>query len=296
MRLDSAIAYQRVGDIRQKLGRISEAEGAYQRGLDVLKQLSAEAPNDPEYQHERAALENNFGGMLVGLGRSAEAEELIRDSLAAKLLLADRFPDSQEYRLDTIRGLNSLAGVFQATSRLPDAEKYMRQALALQEQVVGQNPEGSKPPDARSNALVQLIDLHNNLAVVLRELGRHDEAERCLRRAIQIHEGAGAVHSATTRFRTVHARSLNGLAVLSATGRPAEAESLLRQAIDLHKSLAADAPDVVEHRIQLAFELHNLANFLVETGRAGQAAAFLDQAIMLWEAARARRPRGAGVP
>ena len=59
---------QRVARMRQLLGELKEAEGAYQDALVLQKQLVADFPAQADYRQELAVILSNFGNLLANTG------------------------------------------------------------------------------------------------------------------------------------------------------------------------------------------------------------------------------------
>tara|TARA_R110002072_G_scaffold303036_1_gene491661 strand:+ start:7140 stop:10337 length:3198 start_codon:yes stop_codon:yes gene_type:complete len=60
LRLQSASARKRVGDIQQRLGRFSEAEATYRQSLEAFETLSSQKPNDSQLIITRARIHNEI--------------------------------------------------------------------------------------------------------------------------------------------------------------------------------------------------------------------------------------------
>jgi tetratricopeptide (TPR) repeat protein len=135
---------------------------------------------DPEFWHARA----NLGYLLSTLGRYEEATELLEETAR-----------NWSYSLLYIR----LSRIYEATGRLDDA-------IAAAEKAARMEP-----------ARVRHFD---NLASILINAGRFEEAEIALRRAIAGQGGLGTPLRAYVRLSIL----------LAKTGRQAEAEEVMRQA------------------------------------------------------------------
>ncbi len=108
----------------------------------------------------------------------------------------------------------------------------------------------------------------NNLASVLRDMGRLSEAEVHIRQALEIDKiSLGEGHPA-------YATRLNNLgSVLRDTGRLVEAEALFREALEIDRaSLGAEHPTI-------ATRLNNLGSILRDTGRLKEAEALFSEAL-----------------
>ena len=119
-----------------------------------------------------------------------------------------------------------------------------------------------------------VVTAFNNLAVVLRALGRATEAEPLLRRALALRERTPGPMQSDLGI------ALNNLAaLLYGLGRPVEAEPLLRRALAAFEAaLGPDHPHV-------ALSLDNLAVVLRDLGRTAEAEPLLRRALTLRERA-----------
>ena len=108
----------------------------------------------------------------------------------------------------------------------------------------------------------------NNLAMLLKDTNRSEEAETLMRRALEIDEAAfGEQHPAT-------ATSLNNLAnLLHATNRLEEAEPLMRRALEIDESTFG------EKHPATATGLNNLAMLLKDSNRIEEAEPLMRRAI-----------------
>jgi serine/threonine-protein kinase len=112
----------------------------------------------------------------------------------------------------------------------------------------------------------------NSQAMVLKDMGRYEEAKAWHERALSIREQAlGPDHPDV-------AMSLNDLAVvLRQMGRYEEAKALYERALSIwEKALGPDHPHV-------AMLLNNLANMLDDMGRYEEAKALYERALSIWE-------------
>jgi tetratricopeptide (TPR) repeat protein len=172
------------------------------------------------------------------------AWDILRPHVAELLALAE---ERSLIESPSVRRLMTLLGMYLIPKGLyAEAEPLMRKVLAADEAVVGPGH-----PDIAS-------DLHN-LALLLRETGRAQEAETLMRRCLEI---ARASRETTANLTRV----LNGLAlVLMEQRKWVEAEKLLQEALALDRE--ADGEDAAS----IGRDLHNLALLRIATGRSREA-------------------------
>jgi tetratricopeptide (TPR) repeat protein len=113
-----------------------------------------------------------------------------------------------------------------------------------------------------------LATTQNNVGVLLRDLGRMQEAEAAFGEAVALQEQLAAGFPNRPEFRQDLAKTHNNLGNLfNATGRPKPAEAAYGAALALYQQLAADFPAQPEFRQELATGHNNLGVLLRDTGR-----------------------------
>jgi tetratricopeptide (TPR) repeat protein len=87
LRLQSASARKRVGDIQQRLGRFEEAEETYRQSLDAFETLSAQKPDDLQLVIAQARIHNEIaiaasrrGAMRGAVEQHSRAKDLLEES------------------------------------------------------------------------------------------------------------------------------------------------------------------------------------------------------------------------
>ncbi len=160
---------------------------------------------------------------------------------------------------ERIRQRLRIATVLNELARWKESEDQLRPALA--EATALANPK-----------LVALAS--NNLAMLLHDTSRIEEAEPLMRRALKIDEAAfGSQHPTV-------AIDLNNLAMLlNDTNRIEEAEPLMWRALEIHEAAFGD-----QHP-EVASRLSNLAMLLCDTNRIEEAEPLMRRALDIDEAA-----------
>jgi tetratricopeptide (TPR) repeat protein len=159
-------ALTNLGRVYEAQGQYGEAEGFYQRALDIdEKALGA--------SHSNVAVDlNDLANVFKEQGKYGEAEGLYRRALAIKeKALGSDHPDVSI-------ALNNLAGAFKDQGKYGEAEGLYQRALAIREKALG-----ASHPDVAKTL--------NNLAIVYKEQGKYGEAEGLLQRALAISGAEG---------------------------------------------------------------------------------------------------------
>jgi tetratricopeptide (TPR) repeat protein len=109
---------------------------------------------------------------------------------------------------------------------------------------------------------------YNNLAMLLNDTGKKEEAEEAYRAALAIRQKLVAEFPKRSEFRPGLAMSYNNLgSLLRGTNRLEEAESFYREALAIRKKLAAEFPNRPQYRDDLIQSYLNLGNALRSRGR-----------------------------
>jgi serine/threonine protein kinase len=307
IRREAALAYRRVGRIQFFLGQHAEAEKAYRTGIEILEELARASPRDPVLRVELWTIHLQFSDPLHVLGKGEEALTSIRRAVEIAEKLVEDFPDVCAHRDRLVDARNYLASalisrqpdeaekilrrnlaggagghnpeanyrvlgdLFLATRRFPEAEEAYRQALKCVEK------RGAQGTSARRALALHVRTLARALAIQ-----RPEEAEKYLRRAIQLDEKLAADFPASPHYRQDLANEhIDRAEVLKQLGRTDEAEKAYRRAVDLYEKLATDFPTIPMF-LQVAFDRRlGLGQLLVEAGRPQEAQQVYGEAAAL---------------
>ena len=218
-----AIALNSLGTLRQYQARFPESEALFRESLHILEELYGE-------QHQSVALGlNDLGTLLHYWGdptRIDEALELSERQLAIDIALLG--PDS----LQAARDYNSLGASYQARGKEGDLERafaYLQKALAIrQTKLVADHP--------------RTATVMSNLANMLHDLGRLDEADQMFTQALT------SLRKSLGNDNTRVADVLFGYGHLQLdAGEPLAAENSFSESIDIYRdALGTEHPYVAE--------------------------------------------------
>jgi serine/threonine protein kinase len=276
-RSETARAFQRVGDIRQKLHDFKGAESAYDAALPLMKSLASEFPKEAIYRDDVAKVENNLGVMLLAVGRTDDALACLRRSLEAKETLARDFPDEPKYLNEAAGSLSNLAVIVFRRGQVVEAEKLFRKAVDVREKHLAAMPSGTKEQASALDALAQTL---GNLALCFNMTGRARDAEEPARRSIG--HARRVVNDAPSlpAPRVSLARCLNTLGiVLAGIGRESDAIEAIEESVSVWDQLATDSPTVPDFRAELGAALGNLGRSLNGSKRPREAVRHYERAI-----------------
>jgi serine/threonine protein kinase len=262
IRLQTAMAYRRAGDIQYLLGQHTRARGSFDQAIGILEALTAELPDNVEVQQELA--NSHFGrGLLLGdIGPLSAAEEAHGQALGIREKLAALEPNQPDHQHHLARSHNALANLRQRTGRIPQGETAYRRAAAIAERLAGEFPTRV----AYSKNLAAYL---MNIAGFLAKSDKLREAEQFSRKAVATAEQVVKDHPETRDnqfLAAVTQRQLGDL--LMQTGRFDSAEETYRKhALPRLAKLVDDFPSRPDYRQEFARIQGNLGILLWRMNR-----------------------------
>lgn len=241
----TAQALSALAAVRLDLG---DSDGAIQLRRDVL---AMRRRTQGSMHADVADASYLLGSLLVDRERYAEAAPLFEEALKIY---------KQLYGVQSVRyakGLNAQARLLYSQGETERAADAYRQAADIYRQ---------------AGDIGNLEDAINHYGLALCRLGHFDEAERNLRKSLDLARNNPAVISRKIGIRSV---SLGGC--LTEAGRLAEAEPLLRD------GLASVTQDVGPQHAWTAFAQGRLADLLKEKGRIEEAMPLIENAVEMFE-------------
>ncbi len=288
VRLEHGRAFQRMGDIHKKLGRLEEANDAYRRALAILDPLQKTRPADGEVRRAVALTQTRLGDLLVRRGQNDQAEPLYRDALRIEETQEAANP-APEDRWLRARTLKSQADLLRRKGDFTGARPIYVQAIAELEKGMAAAPKQSE----LRNDLALTEDA---LGLLLMELGDTKLAEDAFGRALKLLEPLIAEFPTIPRFRETLAKAANSLGMIEqADGRWTDSEAHYRRELTEAERLSQDFPDRPEFRRELARACSNLGGLLAEQSRGSEAEPVLRRGITLNADLTSRQPADAQV-
>ena len=287
VKLEHGRAFQQMGDIERKLGRLSESELSYRKALAMIEPLSGAGRSGAARQANEALARTRtlLASLLVRRGADkGEAEPLYRAALDAQQALADADDATALDHLRLAQTLKSQADLMRLNGQFKPAKIGYDRTIAVLEKSHAAEPGHS--------------EIRNDLALAFdfrgwihRELGDLDQAEQDYRHAVELLGALVADFPTAPRFREALAKACNSLGLIEEnTGRLADAETHLMRELPLVERLAQDFPNRPEHQRELARTLMNLGNVLSDQARTAAAEPFLRRSIEVNTAISARHP------
>lgn len=130
MRLESAIAHRRMGEVLQKLERPGDAESAYREAVALFEELHSAFPEVPDYGLNLIVNSCLLARLLAeDPKRVADAERTYQQGLVLGCEMARRFADIPDVLLAKASVATGLGELYRRGRRFADAEKHHGQAL-----------------------------------------------------------------------------------------------------------------------------------------------------------------------
>jgi tetratricopeptide (TPR) repeat protein len=171
-----ARAQHGLGVLLRKLNRFREAESWLCDAVRIREQLTAASPNDRALLQSLSDSRYHLGALLARLASpDARERKLYNQAIKDQEALLALDPGAPENRLKLARYLNNLA-ILEARTDPAKAEQTLRRVL---DQFAGLDFVKASLPGARWQA----ARASNNLATLLADKGRVQEAEKLLKQA-----------------------------------------------------------------------------------------------------------------
>jgi tetratricopeptide (TPR) repeat protein/tRNA A-37 threonylcarbamoyl transferase component Bud32 len=277
LRKETAQANRRLADISRLLGENASAKEAYDKAIDLLSRLLADAPGDASYRQELAASYSMLGEVLRGQGRVDEAAASYQKALTLGRQLLTDFPSQPEYRRELARTNYNLGILDRETQKPADAVAAFGEAITALKQLSAEHPN---VPEYHQD----LARAYLNLGPALRATGQPKEAEEDYHRAVDILTELIKKDPLTPAYRQELAVTYNNLGfLLEKAKRYPEAEAAHKQALDLLDKLSVQFPSVPVYRKELANTRNNLAIIMARSKNWQAAEEDWRQALAIFE-------------
>ncbi len=267
LRLDTARALRRIGDLNHWTGAVDDAAAAYQRAADYYDQLAANS-DDPDLAVEQASIERCLGAIDFDCGRGMAGVrhfESARSTLAAEV----RDRPSDRNRRELVCVLNTIAAAMSRPTLAPQqagafhpmlaggyvqAAAACRQALLAAETLVAAHP--GSPPD-----LLLLARCHRLNAQVLALAPGRNRSAGAIERSMQVLTRLSEASSDHAGYRYELAEAT---CLLGAVGEddPAVGLRRCRDGVQMARDLVTANPAVPIYQDLLGRCLRRLADTL----------------------------------
>lgn len=273
---DLADALNNLGNVYQAKHAQAEAKACYEEAVERYQRLSSESGQNGTFLSRQGTAWNNLGTVLRLLGDFAAAQKAMEKALEIR----GNLPGAEKSLATT---LNNLGNLFCDTGLHSEAESHYRNALNLQLQ---HGCSDGNLEDREDLAMTQ-----NNLAAVLHDLMKLDEAEILYRQALIGYEALAAQFpEGEEAWLPRRASGLQNLGfLLKDLQRLDEAETTLKKARAIQELLVEQMPGVFE--LDLAQTLTNLGNLKREKPELEEAEKDLQKALELYQTSSGANPK-----
>ncbi|MHC4817186.1 MAG: tetratricopeptide repeat protein, partial [Planctomycetota bacterium] len=320
LKLETGNALSRLAVLLVRLGETESAEQGFRDAIDLLDR----AGDSPAARSALAGTYQRLASLLWSSGRKQEAAPWVRRALPVFEELAREFPDRPRY-------LYGQALMWRTLWASGDGDAALRRALDLTERLVALDPSfGPRSLLAVVYSDLALARMHYdraesidltrksedvcrgllkddpnrtetrrllgvalaNLAEFFHEAGRHDEAERSYREAIEVEARLVEDFPSLVHRRDQLAQDWAGLgALLAYTGRAPQAEEAWRTALEIQRPLIEQS---AAHGIRRGLGLTVLiaGDWLAENGSPAEAETHYREALEFLGTTEDHRARG----
>lgn len=242
--------------------------------IEQFERFAAVTSEDAESRFIRSEGLARVGTMRHRLGEVKEAESSLNEALAIRKALAAEFPTNAKF----IQGLalvnNNLANLMFDTGRKKESEgMYLAASKSL---------EGLVDEKGGGEIGQQLASVYNNLAVLMRELGRPNDVAEYWNRSIPLSKRL------VERFpnRQNLARDLAGSYSSLAkhyidAGKIDQADAAQLEALNIQTRLIASSPKNPQYRLELAMSHSTVGDTNLDVDRFKEAEASYDRGLVL---------------
>lgn len=249
--------------VRQR--EMQEALTSFQAYLDRARELSAEFPDDPEWQLETSYALSNLGTIYETQSDLERASRAFTEALAIRRRLVAIDPGNTVWRRDLAVAHNKLGVVLDGLGRPREALEHFRADVETTREL-----SRLAPTDA---ALLERLAVgHSYLGFELAAMGRPEEALAEYRTAHELFGDLTERDERNGQWRRALAVVRRHQAKLMARlGQRPAALALLAGAVEDLSGLVRDTPTDAGWRQDLAFLHVTFAQLLVDDGRLGEA-------------------------
>jgi serine/threonine protein kinase/Flp pilus assembly protein TadD len=302
VRLETANAYRRVGEIYDRLGwshrgaevfnrrqenndeirlfdetgETSKTVDAFQRALALLEPLATEFPSEPRFREGLARALEGYASALLNVGRRSEAVRAQRRAVQLWVELVDQSPGVPTCQQELARSYNKLGIALFESGQSKSSAEACRKARQLFEALPANI---ANLPVCRSELCSSVLNLYFALA----RLDRRQEAEKTIYQAVALHEKLVSDFPYEPSYQYDLGMAHYRLGCCIADTRPAEAEVALRKAMSIGEQVMIHSPSVATYRGLPQEATQTLAFLVRRQGRLQEGVELLQRAMGILE-------------
>ena len=266
-----------LGAVLENTRRLDKAVQFYRRAIAQREKLKDAFPAQRDYRQELADSYHRLGAVFSAGDQIKEAETAFAQAMSIQKQLVAEEPKDSKSRFALAAMHRDLAHLLWRNGRLAQAEGLLKQGQLLLE------PEAA-PLKAPTNVKYQarLAALQDSFGTMFFEIGKAQEAETALRRAIKSWKELATEYPNVPGFQLEVAASQDHLGALYRDlRRRNEAKEMFCQALAILEPLTSKLPDQPKVRDVLGDTLNNLACVHGETGQSQEAEKLFRRALTL---------------
>jgi len=274
---DLSVAYQKIGEVLERQGKLADALKAHRDSLDIDKRLIATDPGNTHWQRDLLVSQNKVGHVLEQQGNSEDALSAYRDSLAIAQRLVVSDPSNTQWQWDLSFTYGFIADVLLTQGKLDEARKNYRDAISIRERMVAGDP---------GNAQWQqnLARIYIKLGEVLEEQDKLDEALKVFHDSLAIRERLVARDPSNTEWQRDLAVSHGEIAdVLQEQKKLDAAIDGYKASLTMFERLAVSDPDNIGWLRDAAVCHGKIGNVLREQQKPNEALDAYRKVLALFE-------------
>jgi tetratricopeptide (TPR) repeat protein len=264
----------RLTRILVKLGRWDDAEKVLDRGDSVCQTRAVGLTPDPWIDQKWVEILNQRGIVFLHKGKWSKALEDFKNAERVQKGLIQPGSGTGEDRERLIKTVINESKAHTAANQPVETERTLVEARDLAEHLRADFPTTPRYQDLAATTLDTLADL------IRKDPKRISEARGLLEKALSIRESFAANPDSVPEYFVRMADTCSSLGELFIEEKSFnEAETCERKALLYSARLEKEHPSNLEFRFEHGRARHNLADFLRERGRSGEAMTLERQAI-----------------
>jgi tetratricopeptide (TPR) repeat protein len=278
---DEAYCWNFLGESQRLASQPPAAQSSYEKAIEIQEHLAAADPSAPDYQQELARTHYNLGILYRETNRPVKSETALRRAQEILAVLAKKHDARADYRQELARVHTNLGPVLRSTKRAGEAVEAYTQAISLLDALVLAHPDRA---DYRFELAVAHANRGNARAGSLEAKADYEAAQRTLSKLV-------VDYPSVPSFMQELANTENGLAAMLAGGDGLdEAAKLWQSASERLRPLASRPDALPAHRADLGLILGNLGWASFRQGEFEKGRSYLREGIECLEKALKANP------
>jgi tetratricopeptide (TPR) repeat protein len=253
-KLQSAVAYVRLGSLGSGNETLNESLEYLSLGREFLVDLLESNPDNSEYALELVRCERELGKIHSRMGDAKKSQEFLHSSINQADQLIDRNQRLADSNFEKAKSLTALGTLYLKSSQRTDAEAPLLQSIELLEQLQRELPEDWSLKIALANSYQRLGQFYVSVIRFWRK------AEIPYQQAADIFEAAYAAEPDSSDLAANLATTYHAQARWSfMDNHLTRAITLLEKARDILTPVAARHENILGYQVELSRTIRDLA-------------------------------------